>query len=545
MHADNQDHFREAAAARPKRIKLLAVVLVMMLLASMVYAVAKAQHNVALQQAANAHQSSLQARVNTAQVTPRSGLNQGGTNQVVGSTLLTNTADPQTLKQVVPITEVQMVPDPDHPGKLKEQTTVRWETRGYSVSGSASPATPLDSETAELVSKLRQTSEQERDAKSLQRLRELLSTEFKARHQQQLARLERIKTEIERTEQILQQREQQQTQIVDRRLAELLGGRDPLNWDFQPEVPVYPVPSVMTPQNGYSVIRPLDVYAPVPNATVPNTGVWGQPNQSVYVNPRGTQFPVAPGASTPYGQLPPVGSSGYGPTTIPGLPTPARPPAVATIPPTVGTTATDPLAPLSPVAELPTAAELPAEGQPALASTASEMVGLGYKWRQLTEEAAQADALHEKQAISNREWQRHRTALEQFAAKWQFKRQELEKRLRIAELEWNDALGRVHRALELKKLGGSPQELREAEKAEAIAAIELKWLATQVEWAMQFEETMNVSQIEAQKAERAQEKLPASDSDPARGEPTDPPPAAVESPQVEKASSALPEPEGT
>jgi hypothetical protein len=112
---------------------------------------------------------------------------------------------------------------------------------GGVVYGFASPSKPLSTRqgevlaeqlVAQLVQQLRQKPEGEADPETLGRLRELVEKQFDLRHEAQMARLEKVLADAKQAQTILDQRAERKEEIVERRIAELLGQSDPLNWDY-------------------------------------------------------------------------------------------------------------------------------------------------------------------------------------------------------------------------------------------------------------------------------------------------------------------------
>ncbi len=128
------------------------------------------------------------------------------------------------------------VPDPDNPGRSKEVQYYR-----VVPDQSISPFAPTDESTLE-IARLLQELRQDRQSpanpanpEKLQILRKLLADQFEKRHQSQVTRLEKIHADVQRTRAILDLRDQQRDEIIDRRIAQLLGQQDPLQWDYQPD----------------------------------------------------------------------------------------------------------------------------------------------------------------------------------------------------------------------------------------------------------------------------------------------------------------------
>lgn len=86
-----------------------------------------------------------------------------------------------------------------------------------------------------LVSRIKSTRNDDDDSQQLDELKSLLAEVFEQKHQQQLQRLDRIRAQLDETEATLKLRESKKDEIIERRLRELLGQRDPMNfnWEYQ------------------------------------------------------------------------------------------------------------------------------------------------------------------------------------------------------------------------------------------------------------------------------------------------------------------------
>lgn len=181
--------------------------------------------------------------------TPPNGYIQVNGGQVAGTDWQAPTGSPQYMVPLAAPTRSALVRDPDNPGQFK----------------------PVDESTqkiAILLHELREAQESSPNPEKLQTLRRLVAEQFDKRHKSQVARLETIQAELQRTQEILDRRNGQRDEIIERRLAQLLGEQDPLQWDYQPAVP-----QLSSPYQGY----------PTPRSATPTT------------SPGVPQFPIAPG----------------------------------------------------------------------------------------------------------------------------------------------------------------------------------------------------------------------------------------------------------
>lgn len=169
----------------------------------------------------------------------------------------------------------RMIPDPNNPGQQIEVSYAQM----VPVDGPVDRSEPLDESSqqiANLLRELREAQESSPNPEKLQMLRKLVAEQFDKRHKSQVARLESIQAELQRTQEILDRRNGQRDEIIERRVAQLLGEQDPLRWDYQPAVPQlsspyqgYPTPRSATPTTspGVPLSRPPLPQFPYPNIT--------------------------------------------------------------------------------------------------------------------------------------------------------------------------------------------------------------------------------------------------------------------------------------
>lgn len=156
-----------------------------------------------------------------------------GYGQVAGTDWQAPPGGPQYMVPLAAPTRSALVPDPDNPGQFKP---VYFPSQ---VPGQA--VVPVRDEAAQriaiLLHELREGQESSPNPERLQMLRKWVAEQFDQRHKSQVARLETIQAELQRTQEILDRRNGQRDEIIERRLAQLLGEQDPLQWDYQPAVP--------------------------------------------------------------------------------------------------------------------------------------------------------------------------------------------------------------------------------------------------------------------------------------------------------------------
>lgn len=148
-----------------------------------------------------------------------------------------------------PVTETEMVPSEDDPSIFVPRQTTRYLRTEVTTSGSSALAnnqvgslrptlstrvsSTIDREANPIVNKIRRIPADERTEEDLAPLKELVTKQFEKQHQTQVDRLKRILEQASATQQILEQRNEKKDEIVQRRVLELLGENDPLNWNFQ------------------------------------------------------------------------------------------------------------------------------------------------------------------------------------------------------------------------------------------------------------------------------------------------------------------------
>ena len=169
---------------------------------------------------------------------------------------------------VTPRTVIRYEPDPENPGQYKAV-----EEQVYP---SIQPQQVLDEtpqQIAVLMAELRHAPASPSNPEKLVKLRKLISEQFDKRHQSQVARLEKVQADVQRTQELLARRHEQRDEIIARRVTQLLGEQDPLQWDYQPAMPVYPASN---PGYGTQYSLPTPSLPPV---HAPNPYYSGQPSR--------------------------------------------------------------------------------------------------------------------------------------------------------------------------------------------------------------------------------------------------------------------------
>ncbi len=343
-------------------------------------------------------------------------------------------------------------------------------------------------ETARLVAELRHTPQEHRDDAKVGKLRELLLEEFEAKHEAHVKRLQQILAEAKRTEEILSQREDQKSEIVERHMTELLGGKDPLNWDYQPGLMRQPGASRF-PQLYYS--QPPG-WNHLPKAASPQP-TNDQPTVFGYFEK--TPTPVVPGS----------------PPAAPKSPNSASSPAAAnewTHPPS-----NEFFEALRSKSEKKSAEELAvireqyaeralAKGLP-LSRTREDESGedfivLGHRILDLSEELQSKQRLQDRGLISKSQLSLSDHMLKSARAQWAFRKKDLAKEIQIGEVELASAMRQLEtirqeldeikdtNAVERRAVA---RELLEAEKDIEIARIQLKRLVDRLAWCEDMEDS--------------------------------------------------------
>jgi hypothetical protein len=180
-------------------------------------------------------------------------------------------------------------PVAQHPGNPYPSVGMREARPGYPGGhyADASQTASFTPQALRVLDELRNTPESQREPSKLDTLREELQRQFQSTHASQLRRLEQIMASAEQSKQILERRAAQRDAIVERRMAELLGQRDALAWDFALDQGMNPGLSNSGPSNGLAF--PFSPPVNSPRAPVgPNTPA---------VNIAPSLQPVAPPAS--------------------------------------------------------------------------------------------------------------------------------------------------------------------------------------------------------------------------------------------------------
>lgn len=143
-----------------------------------------------------------------------------------------------------PVIETEMVPSADDPNVFVPRQTTRYVREEIAVpSGQQSQssyrffaqsvAPEKTNQLRSLVNRIRSIPAKDRTEEDLASLEELVANQFELQHQAQVDRLKKILDQASETQKVLEERNQKKDEIVQRRVLELLGQKDPMNWDYQ------------------------------------------------------------------------------------------------------------------------------------------------------------------------------------------------------------------------------------------------------------------------------------------------------------------------
>lgn len=330
-------------------------------------------------------------------------------------------------------------------------------------------AEPGAARVSELVVELRAVAPGQRDKGKLNELRQLIEQQFGARHAEQQRRLERVLADAKQTEEMLVQRLEHAEQIVERRLSELLGERDPLNWDYQEPrrgapgyTPTYPRPS-----------QPIldEAWFGMPNTFVPQPAHIPAPQQPSA--PPSTTYPLLPGtADSPL-------------ATVPNNRTPAA---------------------LQPTPEdFITALRGGSPGQSPSAEDDLVRAAFAVQNAKIAEE--EMHDLYKKNATSFSELQSRTLARKEAEARWGFKRKQLKSDIDVRQIELEsikqqlDSLqAEVQLVDQMVKVGEGKvvdaipvrRELEKAQLQVLVAEINFRKAREQLEWAEAFQKELDL-----------------------------------------------------
>lgn len=132
------------------------------------------------------------------------------------------------------VQEVQMVSEMDPTTRITRMVPrVRMVPTGrYPTGVSSETGQPLNGDLMQLASQYRSASPLSRESIG-QQLTQKLTEDFDARHKEQVSRAEKLRTDLQQTEELLAKRLQLKSKIIERRVKELTGQQDELSWNPQ------------------------------------------------------------------------------------------------------------------------------------------------------------------------------------------------------------------------------------------------------------------------------------------------------------------------
>ncbi len=389
---------------------------------------------------------------------------------------------------------VKRVPNPNRPGEFLETVTYR----SITVRDDANHSQDQQSsgEIQHLLQELRAQKPDSRDQLKLAELREKVKKQFETRHAEQANRLEKVLADAQQAQEILDRRHEQRVEIIDRRVAELLGQADPMSWD-------YPLPADVEVNGNLS-------WGVVPGVAPGNPSL----AQSIVSQ-------LGPGRLVPEGI-----------TISPATPTPPEPPVSPTFPPVGLPLRTRPISPAQPRSpekpEVNSTVELqmevlenatginrfPATDPLGKASSAdsSGLVATGYRWKGAEELLRSAETNFLKGSISPSELLQLKNNLETIQAQWQQQLRALERELQLKELALEDAKleeklaesnvvfenDRRHQlartgATDYGNLDNLVAKHQQARNAVRRAELELEAIVEDLKWANDFQKQLEVN----------------------------------------------------
>lgn len=356
-----------------------------------------------------------------------------------------------------------------------------------------------NSKLQQLLNELRRMPKDARDEDKLSQLKQLLHGQFESKHREQTQRLQKILADAEKTKAILAQREEQKDKIVERRLTELLGERDPLNWDYGSEgnsqsssylsvQPAYPSQPAAPGETQY-VPRTYQPNRSPSTATIPNTE-W--PIQST--SPPSAQY-YSPGRSN--NEKPNTNQR----STSPQLPQAFR------------------STPTSPRSNFGTSNQQSRSNgsvrrpiqEPFVTRTdeSDDVIRTGYAFENAREAVERANKLFERGALSSSEMNSLRQTLNEAKARWDLTRRQLDSEIRKLKIKCESseeqlALLRQKSTMlaELFAVGKIPQrdtiepkiELLKVQQELELAKAELEESVQQLEWAKAFQTKLKTAE---------------------------------------------------
>ncbi len=320
-------------------------------------------------------------------------------------------------------------------------------------------------EVMRLVGELKRVPEDQRDAEKISQLQEYLMGEFEDRHNGQLQRLDKLKQQTARTEETLTMRAAKKDEIVGRRMAELLGNKDPLNWDYgnasaSPLGQLYFAPTPSSSSPGLPLTPSMDA---APAVTVPSAASAALPS----LLPETANLPSSPPPRSIYGSL----RSSDNLTT-------------ATAPP----------------------------NSQFLDNSGREYLRQGMRVRQLTGEIGRLRALYEKKAVSSSTLKKAELELEAAQAEWQVATRELENELEILSVQRDGTRRTIEHYSQLSDASQSSDSLLQLSKSETelrVLELRLQAVAEKLDWISELKERLDSDESSPEEDQDADENVEA------------------------------------
>ncbi len=333
----------------------------------------------------------------------------------------------------------------------------------------------------ELSDKIRALPEDQRPPDLMTEFKKLVAEQFEQRHQSQLERLDKILADAKATEAALKRREEQKDAIIQRRMLELLGERDPLNWDYQPGV--LPSGLYTNPQAAPSVFQPALASA-TPLATFPADNDT-RPHPPA-ASPAAPDLPGVPGLPPTLRRTPPTGFPGSQPSNSKfpfGVNNPTSQEAAS-----------------NPFGGAPQKTWATPAGS---AADAKNVIATGYRLKTLVPELLRTTELAEKLVVPKYALAEVKNSIDETRTIWEFQKRELKGQLEVARI----ALETAQRDLESlqripNKTNLTEKQTFEARKEMSIAEVEMRGLVELLDWMNTFEDSIRMESVEESQDEK-------------------------------------------
>jgi hypothetical protein len=200
------------------------------------------------------------------------------------------------------------------PSRLQNQPQTGYTTSTTQVQAIAHFGSPEEKKAhdaaQELLNKMRQSPDQRSELMS--ELREAIGELFDLRHQEQARQIEVLEKQLKQAKELHTKRSEKRDEVIDRRIAALLGDRDDLDWNRTVmEPPRYSSGSYYPPAISYTIPSLPPTHYSIPNAQAyPGSGVHTVPG----VMPPGSYYYPQPLSQSPPTFIPLSTTNPYAPT---------------------------------------------------------------------------------------------------------------------------------------------------------------------------------------------------------------------------------------